>query len=256
MNDSDIRYLLYSFIFHLSLVLIFTVKIFVFPSYRPEVLRSVRVDFVALPDLHPVEAPVGVEKEQKEVKAAKEEEKKPVAVEEKKETKKETSKKEKPTKEKDDVGLKKKVEETATKDQQSSSLKRLQALANLKKKKAEKKDGPEGTTYKGNQISAGSSLHGVEKLQHDQYMENLDLHIKKNWQLPEWLANKALTAAYLVKFDENGVILEKRFIRASGNETFDREVIQTVEASAPFPAPPEALISYFKVKGIELRFPE
>jgi colicin import membrane protein len=259
MTETDLKYFLYSVVFHLTLVLILTVKIFAFPTVRPEMIRSVRVDFVALPDKNPVEGPKGVEKD---VEDAKLEPVKPAPPVEKPAEKKETAKKdkvkEKPVK--DDLATKKKPEDTAKddspKDQQSASLKRLQALAKIKKLKSSKETGPAGSVYKGNELSNGASLTGVEKLQHDQYMENLDVHIKRNWLLPEYLAKKELTASVLVRFDETGKILERRFIRSSGNEAFDKEVTQTVDVSSPFPAPPEGLISYFKVHGIELRFPE
>jgi colicin import membrane protein len=259
MTETDLKYFLYSVAFHLTLVLVLTVKILAFPSVRPEMIRSVRVDFVAMPDKDPVEAPKGIEKE---VEKAEPEPEKPVLAEKppekkepaKKETPKETVKKEKPVR--DEIVEKKKPEEASPKDRQSSALKRLQALAKIKKLKSAKETGPAGAVYKGNELSEGASLKGVEKLQRDQYLENLDVLIKRNWHLPEWLSTKGFTAAILLRFDETGKILERRFIRSSGNETFDREVTDAIEASAPLPPPPEGLISYFKVHGIELRFPE
>jgi colicin import membrane protein len=238
---------------HLTLFLIFAVKVVLFPGERPEYIRAVRVDFVALPDKDPQIGPPGEEK------AA-----------EKPQTKTESPQKnnspQKTLVEPDPKALakaeKNKPKEKSqpkenVKEQQESALKRLEALARIKKKKTNNDENlPEGVTVKGNQLSQGNSLTGVEKLEYNRYLADLDSHIKKNWHLPEWLADKNLTAAILIKFDERGLLLEKKFTKKSGNAEFDKEAQQAVMNSTPLPAPPENLISYFKVQGIELRFPE
>jgi colicin import membrane protein len=256
-SNSDKKYLLISIILHVSLFLVMTVKVYFFPMERPEFIRSVRVDLVALPDKDPEEGPQGAEKPPAEVAKTKEEAKKKpeeaVKLPPEKPTKKEkVAKKEKPKK----PESKKEDTKALTKDRQNSALKRLEALAKIKKMNEIKKDAAEGKAYKGNQLSEGNSLTGIEKIQHDQYLSQLDQHIKKNWQLPEWLSQKNLTAAVLVRFDESGSILEKRLTRSSGNTSFDNQALQSITISAPLPPPPENLVSYFKVRGIELRFPE
>lgn len=251
-SNTDLKHFLISVSAHLTLFLFLTVKIVFFPAERPEFVRAVRVDLVALPDKNPKEGPVGVEKPPAEKVEAKKSEPKPKepAPAPEKTAAKEALKPKKETPDKKSSENKK----TDTKAEQNSALKRLEALNKIRKMKEAK--GPEGTTYKGNQISEGNSLTGVDKLQHDTYLGDLDAHIKQNWQLPEWLAKKNLTAAVLVRFDQNGAILERKLLRSSGDGSFDGQALQAINASAPFPAPPENLVSYFKVQGIELRFPE
>lgn len=255
MNEtSDLKYFLISLAMHLSLFLVFAVKVVLFPAERIEYIRAVRVDFVALPDKDPQLGPPGEEKpaeKQKEESAKKEET--PVVPKEKPVTQES-----KPTASKTEKKVSAKIEKSAAdlKDQQSSALKRLEALAKIKKLKSGNKDAPEGVTVKGNQLSQGNALTGVEKIDYNRYLSDLDMHIKKNWHLPEWLANKPLTAAVFIRFDEKGQILEKKLMRSSGNSDFDKEALQAVTQSVPFPAPPENLISYFQSQGIELRFPE
>lgn len=255
MNDkSDLKYFLISLSFHLTLFLILAVKVVLFPGERPDYIRAVRVDFVALPDKDPQIGPPGEEKPPTPQEAAppvKKEEPKmaepaPVA----KNKKEPAPKKEKSPEPKADLTSQK------LKEQQESAVQRLQALAKIKKRKATDDSVPEGVTVKGNQLSSGNSLTGVEKIDYNRYLADLDSHIKKNWNLPEWLANKPLTTAVLVRFDERGLILEKKLLRSSGNQEFDKAALQAVVSSAPFPLPPENLISYFKSQGIELRFPE
>lgn len=257
-TTSDLIYLLSSVFVHLLLVLVLLFRIFIFPSERPEMIKSVRVDLVALPDKDPQEGPKGSsppaaeeKAKQKPVEKPKEKVKEPekdVFVEKKAEKKKENKPEEKKPEQK-------------TAEQQNSALDRLKALAKIKemknKKEADAKAAAgEGQQYKGNVLSEGNSLTGVEKLQHDQYLGKLDSHIKNNWKLPAWLANKPYSTAVLVKFDEKGLVIEKRVVKSSGNSAFDSEALQAIANSVPFPEPPEHLVSYFKVRGIELRFPE
>lgn len=239
--SEDTKYLGYSIAFHVALFLIFAVKFFMFPSSRVQYERSVRVDFISLPDKEPVEGPQGAAEKTPEPP---------------KEPPKEAPAPKKPEPKEPVFSEKvKKSKEPNVKDKQSDAVKRLEAFEKIKKLK-EQKAAAEGTQYKGNVLSQGASLTGVEKLQHDQYLEKLDQQIKNNWQLPEWLANKNLTAVLIVKFDERGILLDRKLIRSSGNNTFDTQALEAVTNSAPFPPPPESLVSYFKVRGIELRFPE
>lgn len=247
-DNSDLKYFLISLSLHLSLFLVMAVKIVLFPTERLEHIRAVRVDFVALPDKDPQIGPPGEEKPAPEkpaepVKEAKPEPKPPVKVAEKPVEKSSEKAVEKPKK-------------SDLKDLQSAALQRLSALSRIKKSKAADASKPEGVVVKGNRVSEGNSLTGVEKIEYNRYLSDLDLHIKKNWHLPEWLTDKNLTAAIFLRFDENGQILEKKLLRSSGNKDFDNEALQAVVSSVPFPVPPENLISYFKSQGIELRFPE
>lgn len=256
MNEtSDLKYFLISLSFHLTLFLAFAVKVVLFPGERPDYIRAVRVDFVALPDKDPQLGPPGEEKppapKEEAPPVKKEEPKKVVEPAPLAKNKKEPApKKEKAPEPKAETTTQK------LKEQQESAVQRLQALAKIKKRKATDDAVPEGVTVKGNQLSSGNSLTGVEKIDYNRYLAELDSHIKKNWHLPEWLANKPWTTAVLVRFDERGLILEKKLLRSSGNQEFDKAAIQAVVSSAPFPIPPENLISYFKSQGIELRFPE
>lgn len=264
-TTSDLIYLLSSLFVHLVLVLVLLFRIFIFPSERPEMIRAVRVDLVALPDKDPQEGQQGSppvpsaaekpnEKPAEKPKDTPKAEEKDVFVEKK--TDKKKDKKPEPEKKPESAT------EPKTKDQQNAALDRLKAMAKIKelksKKDAEAKAASEkeGQQYKGNVLSEGNSLTGVEKLQHDQYLGKLDSHIKNNWKLPAWLANKSYATSVLVRFDEKGLVLDKRVVRSSGNSAFDSEALQAIANSVPFPEPPEHLVSYFKVRGIELRFPE
>jgi colicin import membrane protein len=257
-TTSDLIYFGFSMLLHLILVLFLLFRIFIFPSERPELIQSIRVDMVALPDKDPQ---VGPKEEtpapaKKEIAEKEKEEKKPEVSEKpapKEPKKNEFAEKTKDKKKPD--APKKEDSKEKTKDQQNSALDRLKALAKLKDKKAQEAE-KAASVYKGNVLSDGNALTGVDKLQHDQYLGKLDSHIKNNWKLPAWLTNKPLSTSVLVRFDAKGLVLEKKIVRSSGNSAYDSEALQAVTNSAPFPEPPEHLVSYFKVRGIELRFPE
>ncbi len=252
-ENSDLKFFLISLSLHLIVFLVLAVKVVLFPAERMDHVRAVRVDFVALPDVDPQIGPPGEEKP-----ASKEEEK---PKEQKAEVKPESKTPPKAEK-KTEATVAEKVKKTPDKqdsklkDQQSAALQRLAALSRIKKNRATDASQPEGVTVKGNRISEGNSLTGVEKIEYNRYLSDLDMHIKKNWHLPEWLTDKGLTAAIFLRFNEQGQILEKKLIRSSGNKAFDNEALQAITNSVPFPTPPENLISYFQSQGIELRFPE
>lgn len=248
-EDQFSRNLFLSLAFHVGLLLVFSIKTLFFPS-QPLVLQdSLRVDLVALPDK--------ITPQTKAVTKPKPEptpEKTPPSLEPKP--------KPRPKPSQPKVNLKK------AKKQQESALQKLQALAALDRLKKEqpkavpkepaKKESspPPETTYKGNVLSAGTSLTGVNKLQHNQYLSKIKEHVKNNWFLPEWLTKENLKAQVRIRINESGQLIEQSFVNASGNKEFDQRVVQTLENSNPFPAPPEKFKDILEVDGLVLGFPE
>ena len=109
---------------------------------------------------------------------------------------------------------------------------------------------------KGQELNAGTELRGVAKLQHEEYLNKLEKHIRSFWSLPEWLNKKNLTAQVQVTFDENGRLLSKRIVKSSGNASFDERVLKTVTESVPVPTPPKNLTRIISSEGILIGFPE
>ena len=99
-------------------------------------------------------------------------------------------------------------------------------------------------------------MTGIAKLQNDNYISDLDRHIKQNWTIPEWLAKRDYKAQVRVFVDSRGNILGRKIVKSSGNPSYDEEVLATIDRSAPFPAPPEKLIAVFSVDGILIGFPD
>jgi TonB family protein len=143
------------------------------------------------------------------------------------------------------------------KEEQNSALARLRAMQKLKEmQKAKAATESQNSDFKGNQLSSGNSLSGLEKLHHNNYLDELDGHIRTHWNLPEWLANGNFKASVILRIDKRGSIIDKKFVMRSGNELFDQQVMGTLEKANPLPPPPEDLVQFYSSRGVEIRFPE
>lgn len=263
---------LVSMVAHLLIVLGFTVRLVFFPPDETSALPAVRVDLVALPDkVAPVEMPKPFKPEEPEA-AAPPAPAPPAAATPPKTaeaTPTPTPTPPKPKAEPDAINLEKtkarqkaaldklkslealeKIEKDLAREKAEAEKKRLEALAAAARAQA-------GTVkIKGNQVAPGTSLTGIERLEHESYKGDLDRHIKQFWSLPEWLARKKLRARALVKIDEKGRLLSKRLTQPSGDPGFDDSVLQTIDQSAPLPAPPEKFVAKVAIEGILIEFGE
>jgi len=239
---------------HLALVFFLLVKTFFISNETIDYDSAIRVDLVGLPDkidpkkLAPAE-PVAPPK-------PKEPEPPPPA-----EVAKETPKLPEQKKiDQDAINL------DAVKKKQQEALNRLKSMSaieqikkNLEKQKTEgenKNSEKSSTVVKGNVLSPGTELTGLNKLQHENYVSQIDRQIKQNWSIPEWLAKKDYKAQVLLKLDENGQISFRQIVKSSGNPNYDDAVLETIDKSAPYPAPPEKLIAIIGTRGMLIGFPE
>ncbi|MGE3684507.1 MAG: energy transducer TonB [Bdellovibrionales bacterium] len=144
---------------------------------------------------------------------------------------------------------------------QNRALERLKAMAALEKiqGEVEKKDQNKkevARPVKGNQVSEGNSLTGLERIEYDRYFDDLEKKIHENWSIPQWLADANLKAQIQVLIDERGFVIKKLIRKSSGNEVFDSKVIEAIESSNPLPAPPPRLKGLLSTSGIIFNFPE
>lgn len=247
-----------SFAIHALILSLFTLKTVFFPSEKIDFSQAVRVDMVGLPDkVQPDALPPAKVKEEAKPALPTKETPKPAPAPPKAEPAVKP-----PPKAEEGVNLEK------VKSQQQKALDKLKALAALEKIKEdvanEKAKTPPGAgksdkgaqKIKGNVLSAGSSLTGLAKLEHETYATDLDNHIKQHWSLPEWLAKRDFKAQARVFIDSNGNILGRKIVKSSGNPSYDDEVLATIDRSAPFPAPPEKFQAIVSVDGILIGFPE
>lgn len=251
---------------HFSLAVFFIVRSIVFTGDPYQDIPAIRVDIVGLPDKVQQLPPTPAEPKAPEAKAptpAPAPKAEPAAPE---------PAKAKPLPKKPDTDA---INLDKTKTKQSDALKKLKSLDALDRiKKDVSKEASEAERkrleslaadakakagemkVKGNVIAAGSSLTGIDKLEHEEYRGRLDRHIKPFWQLPEWLARKGLRALVLVRVDAQGRPISKQVTKSSGNQDFDASVLETIDRAAPFPAPPEKFVAKVGGDGILLEFGE
>lgn len=255
MRDELSIPLLFSAAAHLLLVLVFTVKAVFFPEAIEAFAPALRVDIVDLPDKLPSQpAPPP--------QVAKEEAKTPPPAEP---IKAEPPKPEIKVKE-PEIVLNPKKEEKIPKDDKklstSDAIDKLKKQLAIDKIRQEMKDeqrqelSDRVAKFKGNVLSPGTELNGVNKLQHENYLSNLDRHVKQFWSLPEWLARGNYTAQVRIFVDDQGLLLKVQLIRGSGNSSYDDTVLETVKKAVPYPVPPEKFRAIVSVNGMVLGFPE
>lgn len=266
-EDSLGKTLGWSIAFHVVLFIVFAVRAVFFTSEPLVLENSIRVDIVSLPEKGAQKVLPAPEAAVPSKPESKPEPPKPEPV--KPEPAKEVAKPE-PPKPAPQVEIKKPdttaVNLNKTKKDQESALKRLEALAKLEKSMKSSSSAPTTSTtkasndtsptqlVKGNQVSAGSSLTGVARLEHQSYLRDAYARVKSHWNLPRWLSNANLSAKVRLHVDESGHIIKKEFTRPSGNEVFDEKVMAAIEASSPLPAPPSSLANRLSIEGLELEF--
>jgi len=230
-----------SAILHGFILLAIAVKSIVAPSDPEIYVPSLRVDIVDLPQLTRKELetitpgkPIK-EKEAEIIEAPKPETKSDDMV----------------LKEKD--GKKKEKKLNALEDKKTSALTRIRALEKIKTRDQTEE---EKALIRGNKLSAGASTSGDAKETADPRYEDTVLQaIRQNWTLPIWLSRQNLSALIQIKIESSGRVASKSFQRSSGNKQFDNAVLQAIDDSQPFDAPPEKDRSRILDNGILLGFP-
>ncbi len=252
---------------HVALVAVFTVRAVFFPSEPLQLEQVIRVDMVALPDkatakLPPMEEPAPQPQAEAKPEPPKPEPPKPEPA--KPELPKPPVAQAPPAPPKPEAPA---VNLNKTKQDQEAALKRLQALQRLEK--LQQKESPPPSTgssserptqtvqaqpVKGNEISTGASLRGIVRLEHQNYMQTVDGHVKRYWNLPGWMANSKLRAKVRLYVDGRGNVVKKELTQPSSNPVYDERVMRAIESASPLPRPPENLVSLLSVDGMELEF--
>ncbi len=234
MTDTFRQQIWVSVSFHGVLVLLLLFRAFFLPDDPLQIHDSIRVDIVGLPDKVKTPAP-------------------------KAEVQPPPAKVQLPPKpDMPAPALKEKPVNTQKLEQKA--LDRLKALAAIDKLKAETEAPkpsaqPKAETFKGNALSSGDSLRGLERYEFDEYFSVLRKSIHEHFHLPQWLADSELHAQAVAYIDENGYVIRKEIVRSSGNDIFDGMVLDSLEKSSPLAAPPSRLANILKFRGVIFNFP-
>lgn len=244
MTDSFSKSILQSIGAHVALIVFLVVRAYIAPTAPIHLQDVIRVDVVGLPEKTqtlPVEAP----KPKAEAEPPAPAPPKPVAA--------------KPLPKKASEPAKVNLSKTEKKEDMAKAQKA--ALARIHEMEALSKiqddvDAQRAKPVKGNKANLGNALTGTEKLEFDRYFNDIEQKIRQNWSLPQWLADAGLRAQALVLIDESGMVKKKSILKSSGNQEFDEHMLQAIDKSAPFPAPPDRLRDWLSIKGIIFNFPQ
>ena len=246
-SDSLGRAIWISIATHVAVVLVFVVRMVIYPSEPLRLDDAIRVDIVALPDKGPklpslpvvdtkplpptpVEpAPLPPVDQPKLPDPA------PVA-------------KVAPKPDSPKVNLKK------TKQAQEAALKRLEALEKIERMTKSQPRANAPAPVKGNQISKGSNLSGVIRLEQQGYLQTIDGAVKSHWNLPGFLSNANLSARARLYIDAKGNIIKRTITQSSHNDVYDQRVLTAIDTAGTLPPPPSSLSSILENDGIELEF--
>lgn len=250
-----------SIIAHVALIAFMIIKVSFFTKPQLNLSEAIRVDMVGLPEKYnPAQKsndlPEKIEKQPEPVVETKPEEKKP---EPKAEAKPEEKKPEPKAEAKNKA-------DTDAVNVNKSKQKQKEALAKLKKMSAidkirqqvqnEKAADAAAKVLKGRVLSKGTSPTGLDKIQSENYLVQLDALIKSKWALPQWLIGKPLKTKILVKILPDGRVADRKIVQSSGNPTYDEYCIQAIEKAAPFPQVPAKFTEIYSEDGVLFGFPE
>ena len=144
--------------------------------------------------------------------------------------------------EKGDYSLSKKKR----KDRMKNALDRIKSLEKIKA----------GEQVRGNKIAKGSSASGEAKESAETtYFDVVLDKVRAEWELPQWLQDKNLSAKVLIQIDRRGMITHTQFIKSSGNDQFDSAIKRALQAASPLPVPPTQILASVSGDGILLGFP-
>lgn len=245
---------------HLGVVLLIFFRAVMVPTDTIDLRDSIRVDIVALPkkmdpSVQPgpppatVETPSKVQEPEKIKELPKKVETTPVKTVAPTVAKPEATKK---SLEKTQSHAIDKIKAMSALDKIKQDLAKEKAAAAAAKAKAESKTQP----VAGNQVNAGNSPTGLERIDYDRYMSELKGKVFEQFNLPPWLQELDLKAQILILIDERGYVIKRTLRVSSGNEIFDAKALEAIDNSSPFPPPPQRLKGLLATSGITFRFPQ
>ena len=102
--------------------------------------------------------------------------------------------------------------------------------------------------------SSDDSQLSSEQISEISYYANQILRqIRRNWNLPSYLTNKALTTQVEIKINSEGMLIYKQIIQSSGDELYDSFVLKMIEKGT-YPRPYPSIQKIIQ-KGVVLNVP-
>jgi outer membrane biosynthesis protein TonB len=143
------------------------------------------------------------------------------------------------------------------KEAPNDRLKKLQASLNrIKSLQKIQSDESPGVPIRGNRVSQGTSLSSdaIQALQAT-YFDHVRDRLQEHWSLPIWLSRQNFSAQIQLTIDRTGRAKSIRWLKRSGNESFDQFVQRAIQDSQPFDRPPADVADAVESRGIQVGFP-
>jgi colicin import membrane protein len=243
-------------ILHVSFFILMALKTFILPQESITLEPAIRVDLVDLPDklTGPQALPEPETKTAEPVKPATEAKAPPKTSAEMKPVPKDVFDPRAKAKKKalDKLKELEKAEKKRDALEQIEKQVAAQEIADANARREKVKQ----SLIKGNVLSAGTSLTGLNKSQFNTYLDVVVSRVKSHWNLPEWLQNSKLRAVVVVYLDESGNITKRTLVKPSGDQRFDDLALKAVDESTPLPRPPEKFTEIVKHDGLQMGFPD
>ncbi len=242
------RMLLYSLVGHVAALFFFTVTTYVIGPTEVMLPQAIRVDVVGLPEkietpeLHPKPTtPEPAKPKEKLPPKAAAEKSKPIAPV-------------LPGPKAKAVDKKKAMETALNEIKAAKAMEKIREQ--MDKERAEKQAAAtKSAVVKGNKVAEGNALTGLESIEFDKYLAEMQARINANFEIPQWLADANLSAIVVITIDQRGYVTRKTMTKSSGNNVFDTIVMGTIEKSSPMPPPPDRLRGRLATSGIPVKFP-
>ena len=232
---------------HLGAVLLIFFRAVMVPNEAIDIRNAIRVDMVDLP---------------RKMETLPEPATEPTTVEKPKELPKKVEPTPKAVHTPTPVSKNTKVNVEKTQSNALSKIKAMNAMEKIKKELEEEREKNArkakraAEPVRGNKVSAGNSLTGLERIEYDRYFDELRGKILSQFNVPQWLADADLKAQVLVLIDERGYVVKRVLKTSSGNDVFDSKVLEAIENSSPLPPPPSRLRGLLSTAGIVFNFPQ
>jgi colicin import membrane protein len=237
---------------HFVVAMLIFFKTAMMPSEPIELRRAIRVDVVGLPQKMPKTVELAPPAPQPAAPAKPSKPEPPV-----KELPKKAEVKPEPKGPTVNLDKKKPVDRTKAQNKALDKIKQMSAIDKLKEDLAnEKKAAAKAAVIAGNKVSEGNSLTGMERIDFERYGDDVRKRINSNWNIDQWLKEGNFKAQVQILVDSNGTIVKKIMRRSSGNDIFDAQVLQAIDASSPLPVPPDRIRAAVSMGGILMSFPE
>ncbi len=244
------RMLMLSAAGHVAVLFFFTVTTYVIGPAEVMLPQAIRVDVVGLPQKNPELAPLPKAQETPEPPKPK-----PKLPPKEAATPTKTTAPVVPGPKAKKIDKAKAQSEALNKIKAASAMDRIREQLENEKAK-EKVKQAKSAVIAGNQTSEGNSLTGLDRVEFDRYLDELQRKVNANFEIPQWLADANLSAEVQINIDERGYVTRKQMRRSSGHSVFDTIVMGTIEKASPVPPPPDRLRGRLATTGITVKFPK